>query len=50
MRPYVEELSRIAPVFVSCLPNAGLPNAFGRYEQTPAEMARVLASLWETVG
>ena len=42
MRPYVEELSRIAPVFVSCHPNAGLPNAFGRYEQTPAEMARVL--------
>ena len=42
MRPYVEELSRIAPVFVSCHPNAGLPNAFGRYEETPEEMARVL--------
>jgi 5-methyltetrahydrofolate--homocysteine methyltransferase len=42
MRPYVEELSRIAPVFVSCHPNAGLPNAFGQYEETPQEMARVL--------
>lgn len=42
MRPYVEELSRIAPVFVSCHPNAGLPNAFGQYEETPEEMAAVL--------
>jgi 5-methyltetrahydrofolate--homocysteine methyltransferase len=42
MRPYVEELSRLAPVFVSCHPNAGLPNEFGEYDETPAEMARVL--------
>jgi len=34
MRPYVEELSRIADVFVSCYPNAGLPNAFGEYDET----------------
>jgi 5-methyltetrahydrofolate--homocysteine methyltransferase len=42
MRPYVEELSRIAPVFVSCHPNAGLPNEFGDYDETPDEMVRVL--------
>ncbi|MFV1966876.1 MAG: methionine synthase [Pirellulaceae bacterium] len=42
MRPYVEEMSRIAPVFVSCHPNAGLPNAFGQYEETPRQMAEVL--------
>ncbi len=30
MRPYIEELSRIAPAFTSCPPNAGLPNAFGK--------------------
>jgi 5-methyltetrahydrofolate--homocysteine methyltransferase len=42
LRPYVEELSRIADVPVSCHPNAGLPNAFGGYDQGPAEMAQVL--------
>ena len=35
MRPYLEELSRIAPVYVSCYPNAGLPNAFGGFDETP---------------
>jgi len=42
MRPYVEELSSIAPCFTSCYPNAGLPNAFGGYDETPADMAAVL--------
>ena len=42
MRPYVEELSGIAQCYVSCYPNAGLPNAFGGYDETPADMARVL--------
>jgi 5-methyltetrahydrofolate--homocysteine methyltransferase len=42
MRPYVEELSRIAGCYVSCYPNAGLPNAFGGYDETPEDMARVL--------
>ena len=39
MRPYVEELSRIASVYVSCYPNAGLPNAFGGFDETPERMA-----------
>ena len=43
MRPHVEELSGIAQCFVTCYPNAGLPNAFGAYDETPADMAAVLA-------
>ncbi len=42
MRPYVEELSGLAPVYLSCYPNAGLPNAFGEYDQSPQAMASVL--------
>ncbi|CBE69016.1 MAG: methionine synthase [Candidatus Methylomirabilis oxygeniifera] len=39
MRPYLEELAQIASVFLSCYPNAGLPNAFGGFDETPAIMA-----------
>jgi 5-methyltetrahydrofolate--homocysteine methyltransferase len=39
MRPYLEELSRKAPFPVSVHPNAGLPNQFGGYDQSPDEMA-----------
>ncbi len=42
MRPHVEELARVADVYVSCHPNAGLPNEFGEYDQTPDQMAAVL--------
>ncbi|HMM78329.1 MAG TPA: methionine synthase [Gammaproteobacteria bacterium] len=42
LRPYVAELSRVADTFVSLHPNAGLPNAFGEYDDTPAHMAAVL--------
>lgn len=42
MRPYVEELAKIAECYVTCYPNAGLPNAFGGYDETPADMANVL--------
>ncbi|TGN14642.1 methionine synthase [Leptospira ilyithenensis] len=37
MRPYIAELAKVADCYVSCYPNAGLPNAFGGYDQTPAE-------------
>jgi 5-methyltetrahydrofolate--homocysteine methyltransferase len=47
MRPYVEELSRIADTFVSCYPNAGLPNAFGGYDETPEVTARLLREFAE---
>jgi 5-methyltetrahydrofolate--homocysteine methyltransferase len=42
MRPYVEELSRLATVWTSAYPNAGLPNAFGGFDETPAALARDL--------
>ncbi len=42
MRPYIAELSRIADCFISCYPNAGLPNAFGEYEESPDQMADVV--------
>ncbi len=40
IRPHLEELSRIAPMPVSVYPNAGLPNQFGEYDETPEEMGR----------
>ncbi len=42
MRPYVEEMARVAPIWTFCYPNAGLPNELGDYDDTPAHMARVL--------
>ncbi len=42
LRPYVEELARIADVPVCAYPNAGLPNAFGEYDETAQETADVL--------
>ena len=42
LRPHVETLSQIADAYVSAHPNAGLPNAFGEYDETPAEMAETL--------
>ncbi len=47
MRPYIDELSRIAPVRLSAYPNAGLPNAFGGFDETPEKMARDLAGFAE---
>jgi 5-methyltetrahydrofolate--homocysteine methyltransferase len=41
LRPFLEELSDAANVPVSCYPNAGLPNEFGEYEDTPEHMAQV---------
>ncbi len=42
LRPYLTELSSIAECFVSVHPNAGLPNEFGGYDETPADMAEEL--------
>ncbi|OZG73626.1 methionine synthase [Hahella sp. CCB-MM4] len=42
LRPYVEELSNKATTFISAHPNAGLPNEFGEYDQTPEEMAAIV--------
>ncbi len=42
MRPYIETLSRVASCYISCHPNAGLPDEFGRYKQSPDEMAEFI--------
>ncbi len=44
MRPYIEELARVADTFVSCYPNAGLPNPMSDtgYDETPAQTARLI--------
>ena len=42
MRPFVEEMARLSPFRVMIYPNAGLPNAFGGYDETPADTAGVL--------
>src|SRR6185295_17345773 len=42
MRPYLAELSRVAECYVSSYPNAGLPNAFGEYDEKPEETGELL--------
>jgi 5-methyltetrahydrofolate--homocysteine methyltransferase len=42
MRPYLAELARLADCFISCYPNAGLPNAFGLYDEHPQDTASYL--------
>ncbi|MDH3561213.1 MAG: homocysteine S-methyltransferase family protein, partial [Gammaproteobacteria bacterium] len=49
LRQYVEELAHIADTYVSAHPNAGLPNEFGEYDETPAEIAAELAD-WAANG
>ena len=39
MKPYLKSLATRAPYYISCYPNAGLPNSLGGYDQTPAQMA-----------
>jgi 5-methyltetrahydrofolate--homocysteine methyltransferase len=47
IRPFVEELARTCPTFVSCHPNAGLPNAFGGHDELPADTSRFLREFAE---
>ena len=49
LRAYVQELSRVADVHVSAHPNAGLPNAFGGYDESPDDMARIIGE-WARTG
>lgn len=42
MRPHIEELSNIARCYTSAYPNAGLPNAFGEYDEQPEETAHII--------
>jgi 5-methyltetrahydrofolate--homocysteine methyltransferase len=47
MRPHVQELSRLAHTYVSCHPNAGLPNAFGGYDEQPEQTGGLLRGFAE---
>ncbi len=47
MRPYIQELSRLANIPVSIHPNAGLPNEFGQYDQSAKEMSTILGEFAE---
>ena len=47
MRPFVEELSGLADCFTTCYPNAGLPNAFGEYDERPVDTAAILRDFAE---
>ncbi len=49
LRAHIEELAGLAQMPVSCYPNAGLPNAFGEYDDTPESMARELGA-WARAG
>ncbi|MEW6599063.1 MAG: homocysteine S-methyltransferase family protein [Pseudomonadota bacterium] len=49
MRPHIAELARIADTLVAAYPNAGLPNAFGQYDETPEETGHFLKD-WAKAG
>lgn len=42
MRPYIAELARLADCYISCYPNAGLPNAFGEYDERPEDTGGII--------
>lgn len=44
MRPFIKTLSECTDAYVSCYPNAGLPNTFGEYDETPQMMAKNISS------
>ena len=48
LRQYVQELSRVSPTLVSTHPNAGLPNEFGQYDESPEYMAGILREFAES--
>ncbi len=49
MRPHIEELSQLASCYTSAYPNAGLPNAFGEYDEQPHETAHIIEE-WAAEG
>ncbi len=48
IRPYIEELSELVPCYISCYPNAGLPNEMGEYDQSPEAMAALIKEFAES--
>ena len=48
LRPHLEEIATVASTLVSCHPNAGLPNEFGQYDETPEHMAGIVRDFAES--
>ncbi|HMO49586.1 MAG TPA: methionine synthase [Kiritimatiellia bacterium] len=48
MRQHIDDVSRVTPAYISTHPNAGLPNAFGGYDETPEDMAKILREFAES--
>ena len=48
MRPFVQEISRVADTYITIYPNAGLPNEFGEYDQSPEYMAKLVRDFAES--
>ncbi len=48
MRPYIEELSAISGAYIHCYPNAGLPNAFGDYDEAPEDTGSLIREFAES--
>lgn len=48
IRPYLQELSNVTTYFVSCHPNAGLPNEMGEYDESPEKMAATIREFGES--
>ena len=48
MRPHIEELSKVSSAYVSCHPNAGIPNEMGAYDLSPTDMANYIAEFAES--
>lgn len=47
LKTYLQQLARISDVAISCHPNAGLPNEFGEYDESPAEMSSIIKSYFD---
>ncbi len=50
IRPHLETLSQVAPCFVSCHPNAGMPDGFGNFDDPPEHMAEIIGEFAATAG
>ena len=47
MRPHLDRLQQVSTAFISCHPNAGLPNEMGEYDLSPADMAKIVGEFAE---
>ena len=48
MMPFMQRIASVAPSFTLCYPNAGLPNTFGHYDETPEQMAQSMVRICQS--